>query len=91
MPELLCHPVVSGETLNGRDLPDSPDTLHYELSEELLHLLSERVSDPGHSILGLLIETYNSRCRGSIEAVQPVEKIDQHLQSLLLVSFHDVA
>ena len=72
----------------GKDPPDNPDTLRYELSQELLHLLSERVSDPDH---GILIETYNSRCRGSVETVQPVEEVNQHLQSIRLVSLHDVA
>jgi len=71
----------------GRDPPDSPYTLLYKHSQELLHLPRKRASDPDHGILGHLIETY----RGSIKAVQPVEEIDQHPQCLRLVSLYDVA
>ena len=60
------------------DPPDLPGTPFHDLSQELLRLPNEGVSDVGHNILALR----------SIKPIQPVKNIHEHFQSGLLAGLH---
>ena len=60
------------------DPPNLPGTPFYDLSQALLRLPNEGVSDVGHNILALR----------SIKTVQPVKNIYEHFQRGLLAGLH---
>ena len=64
--------------LTDRHPPDLPGTPFYDLSQGLLCLLNEGVSNVDHTVLGLQ----------SIKPVQPVKDIHEHFQCGLLAGLH---